>query len=112
MGKGFKEKVSNVHPVYSTIIGSAQETQHTQEVQEAPQAPVQSMPSVGSTQGRKGAKLPRINMAFSPQGLEYLRVMSALCGVSVTRYVNDLVERDMDQNSELYHIAKGLTHSI
>lgn len=110
MGKGFKDKVSSVQPVYNAIIGSAHKAQHTQEVQEAPQA--QAAPGVGNTQGRKGAKLPRINMAFSPQSLEYLRVMAALRGVSVTRYVNDLVERDMVQNSEVYDTAKDLTHSI
>lgn len=107
MGKGFKDKVSSVQPVYSTIIESAHKAQHTQEVQEAPQAAL----GVGNTQGRKGAKLPRINMAFSPQNLEYLRVMAALRGVSVTRYVNDLVDRDMAQNFEVYDTARNLTYS-
>lgn len=110
MAKGFKNKVSNAQPVYNTIMSSAQEAQRTQEVQEVSPAPAAS--EVKSTQGRKGAKLPRINMAFSPERLEYLRVMAALRGVSVTRYVNDLVERDMAQNSEIYDRAKGLSHSI
>lgn len=107
MAKGFKNKVSNAQPVYNTIMSSAQEAQRIQEVSPAPAAS-----EVKSTQGRKGAKLPRINMAFSPESLEYLRVMAALRGVSVTRYVNDLVERDMAQNSEIYDRAKGLSHSI
>lgn len=109
MAKGFKDKVAGAQPVYSTIIGSAHNAQHTQEVQEvgAPQAAPESV----GTQGRKGAKLPRINMAFPSDSLEYLRVMAALRGVSITKYVNDLVAQDKCRNEEIYKAAKSLTQS-
>lgn len=110
MAKGFKDKVAGAQPVYSTIIGSAHDAQHTQEVRKAPTP--QAAPDVLGTQGRKGAKLPRINMAFSTQSLDYLRVMAALKGVSITRYVNDLVEQDMARNAEAYDAAKHLTRTI
>lgn len=107
MAKGFKDKVSGAQPVYSTIIGSAQ---HTQEVQEA-RIPQPSL-EANSTQGRKGAKLPRINMAFSTESLDYLRIMAALRGISITKYVNDLVEQDMARNTASYNAAKELTRTI
>lgn len=100
MGKQFKDAAAAAQPVYSRIIGSAQDTQqeqeklYTQEVQ--------------NTQGRKGAKLPRINMAFSPSNLEYLRVMAGIRGVSITKYVNALIERDREQNGETFAAAKKL----
>ena len=110
MAKGFKRKVAGAQPVYSTIIGSAQDAQEVQHTQEARALQVAS--ETGGTQGRKGAKLPRINMAFSADSLDYLRVMAALRGVSITKYVNDLVEQDKARNSETYAAAKDLTRTI
>lgn len=110
MAKDFKARAAKTLSVYGSIIGSAQDVQHTQEVQEAPNP--QPAQSVGTTQGRKGAKLPRINMAFSAESLDYLRVMSALKGMSITKYVNDLVEQDRARNTETYDTAKHLTQTI
>ena len=103
MPKGFKNAAANAKSVYGTVIGSTHEAQQEQEVQhpEVIQETVQ-------TQGRKGAKLPRINMAFTPQNLEYLRIMAGLRGQSVTRYVNALVEQDMELNRGAYDAAKQL----
>lgn len=103
MPKGFKAAAANAKSVYGTVIGSAQEVQHEQD---APRSTEE--PALASTQGRKGAKLPRINMAFSPQNLEYLRIMAGLKGQSVTRYVNALVEQDMILNRTIYENAKLL----
>lgn len=104
MPKGFKDAAASAKSVYGTVIGSTQEVQHTQDVQDLHRDPVPAQ-----TQGRKGAKLPRINMAFSPQNLEYLRVMAGLKGQSVTKYVNALVEQDMALNVEAYTAAKRIT---
>ena len=101
MGKQFKDAAAAAQPVYNTLIGSAQDTQQEQEAYNAQDTP--------STQGRKGAKLPRINMAFSPQNLEYLRVMSGIRGISITKYVNTLIEQDREKNAETYEAAKRLT---
>ena len=103
MPKGFKNAAAQAKPVYGTVIGSTQEVQQEQEVQRP-----EATPEVAQTQGRKGAKLPRINMAFTPQNLEYLRIMAGLRGQSVTRYVNALVEQDMELNRAAYDAAKRL----
>lgn len=100
MAKQFKAAAQAARPVYHTIMGSihdAQEAQEAQKVQE-----------VQNTQGRKGAHMPRINMAFPPENLQYLRVMAALQGESITRYVNNLVEKDMLENGEVYRAAQAL----
>ncbi len=104
MPKGFKNIVAQAKPVYGTVIGSTQEVQQNQEVQYS-----EVTQEVEQTQGRKGAKLPRINMAFATQNLEYLRVMAGLRGQSITRYVNTLVEQDMELNRVAYDAAKRLT---
>lgn len=47
-----------------------------------------------STQGRKGKKLPRINMAFTPENHEYIKRVSRQEGKSITQYINGLIEAD------------------
>lgn len=47
-----------------------------------------------STQGRKGQKLPRINMAFTPENHEYIKRVSRQEGKSITQYINGLIEAD------------------
>ena len=101
MAKGFKEAAARSKPVYGTLIGSAQPAEQTPDVQE-----------VHSTQGRKGAKQQRINMAFSPENMDYMRVMAGIKGVSVTRFVNDLIARDREKNSAAYGTVKSLSEHI
>lgn len=102
MGKGFKDAASVQRPVYGTIIGAKQEnapeTQEVQEVQEAQ-----------TTQGRKGMKMQRINMAFTPSNIDYIRVMAAIRGQTMTQFVNAIISREREQNSEAYQAAKKLT---
>lgn len=75
-------------------------TQDTQEVQQKPKAP--------ATQGKKGQKLQRINMAFSDENIEYLRLISRLEGISMTQYVNTLLEADRVDRADLIEQAKKL----
>lgn len=60
------------------------------------------------TQGRAGAKADRINMAFSTENLEYVRIMAAASGVSMTKYVNDLISKYRTANPEIYEDAKRI----
>lgn len=106
MAKDFKKMAAGAKPVYNTIIGSVQDTQEVHDKQY-----VQDTQELAGTQGRKGAKLPRINMAFPKENLDFLRVMSSIRGQSITRYVNDLIEQDMERNVEIYEKAKQLVRN-
>jgi len=106
MGKQFKDAAAAARPVYNTIIASAQQHQEVQEEQQALNAQ-----EAQATQGRKGAKMPRINMAFTPSNLDYLRVMAGIKGISITRYVNALVEKEREENGSTYEAVKKLTNS-
>lgn len=64
------------------------------------------------TQGRKGEKMPRINMAFTPVNLEFLHIMAAVEGTSITRYVNRVIEQERKQNNFAYKKAKELVESM
>lgn len=46
---------------------------------------------LNETRGKKGAKLPRINMAFSTANHEYIKLESRRRGISATEFVNWLI---------------------
>ena len=100
--KGFKD-AANAQPVYGTIIGAAQEAQQAEEEQKALEAQ-----EALATRGRKGVKLPRINMAFTPSNLDFIRVMAAIRGQSMTQYVNAIIERERRENGDAYQKAKQI----
>lgn len=52
--------------------------------------------------GRKGIKLPRINMAFTPENYIYIRRMARARGESYTEFLNWLIKTHRDQNAETY----------
>lgn len=64
------------------------------------------------TQGKKGMKTNRINMGFSPENYEYLRVMSGIRSMTITKFVNFIIEEDRKQNADLYIKARDLKNSI
>lgn len=65
-----------------------------------------------NTQGRKGMKLDRMNMAFSPANYDYIRVMSAIRGQSMTQFVNEIIMEDRQKNGKVYRMAKELAQEI
>ena len=102
MGKDFKKAAEAAQPVYGSIIGAAQEQKEPDE-----QAALAAQ-EAQSTRGRKGVKMPRINMAFTPSNLDFIRVMAAIRGQTMTQFVNALVERERTTRGEEYERAKQL----
>jgi hypothetical protein len=49
-------------------------------------------------QGVKGTKALRINMAFTDDVYRYITLMSKIKGVSMTKFVNNIIEKDMQKN--------------
>ena len=47
---------------------------------------------LGSTQGKKGQKLPRMNVAFSDENHAYLTYISRRRGLSATAFVNLIID--------------------
>lgn len=48
----------------------------------------------GETQGRKGFKVSRINMGFSPENHDWLRLRSRQRGMTITEFVNKILDRE------------------
>ena len=64
------------------------------------------------TQGKKGLKAMRMNMAFSPTNTDYIRVMSGIKGMTMTQFINDVIEADREKNGKVYRMAKELSKEI
>lgn len=60
------------------------------------------------TAGRKGVKLPRINMAFAPEVYKFIQIMSRVHGVSMTDFVNLAMKEYMLNHEDLYASVEKL----
>ena len=64
------------------------------------------------TQGRKGCKATRINMAFTPENHEFIKVMARLTGKTMTEFTNLVIERYRTEHPELYEQAKAIIDQL
>ena len=94
-----KKNFKNINPAMAFISD-------THEKQDEPNA--HNTQNTHSTQGRKGQKLPRINMAFSPENLEYLQIISRVEGISITEYINILIKTDSSSRADEIKQAKSV----
>lgn len=60
------------------------------------------------TQGRAGAKMPRINMAFTPENHKFIKVMSTISGKSLTEFTNYVIDKYREEHPEIYEQAKAI----
>ena len=124
MAKDFSKVKTS--PVYADIEAAVQETPEApevQEVQEKPKkrykdrkeySPEEALAFLDSfkSAGRKGIKLPRINLAFTPENYEYIQTMSRVRGESLTAFVNWMVKTHKDQNIEMYNKAREFKDNL
>lgn len=92
-----KKNFKGINPAMQFITQPEQDAQETQDEQKTQ-----------PTQGRKGQKLQRINMAFQPDNLDYLQTISRIEGVSMTDYVNRLLQRDRITRADIVEKAKAI----
>lgn len=112
--------------VYSAIEESlaepAQETQKVAEAQQPQEAQnvqgkytaqeIRALQEAGKTKGRKGVKMVRVNMAFTPTIHDYIRIMASVRGESITEFTNKVFEKSMQENAEIYKRAQEFRNSL
>lgn len=108
----------NTDPVYNKIAEATAE----QETQEKPvkrkerktytEQEKQEIMETLKTSGRKGCKLPRINLAFSPALYEYVSIMSRVRGETLTAFVNLAIKEHMENHKDLYDKAKEFRSAL
>lgn len=60
------------------------------------------------TQGKKGAKLTRINAAFTPDNIEYIKAMGKIRGESMSEFINHVLDKHREENKEFYNQVKNI----
>ena len=98
--KNFTE--SAVTPFYKAV-----EAEVTQEAQ-----PAQDEYEARNTQGKAGMKATRINMAFSDSNYEFIDTMAHAHKMTITKYVNHLIEEERKRSADKYEKAKALMESL
>lgn len=121
MAKDFSSvNTSRVYDVIATATaGETQENLETQETQKKQkarkvysEAEALEFMQKFKTAGRKGVKMPRINLAFAPDNYEYVRTMAQVRGESLTDFVNHVLHKSMVDNEEVYKKAVEFKNSI
>ena len=64
------------------------------------------------TQGRKGCKAIRINMAFTPDNHEYIKVMAKITGHTMTEFTNIVIEKYRKEHPEIFDQAKQIIDNL
>ena len=64
------------------------------------------------TQGRKGCKAVRINMAFTPDNYEFIRIMARISGQTLTEFTNTVITKYREEHPEIYEQAKAIIDKL
>ena len=99
----------NTNRVYSTIeqATSARGQQGTASPKEAAERAAEL-----KTQGRKGCKATRINMAFTPDNHEFIKIMAKASGKTMTEFTNCVISAYRQEHPDLLGQAKGFLEEI
>ena len=62
--------------------------------------------------GRKGVKMPRINLAFTPANYEFIKTMAQVRGQNLTEFVNDMLAEARNSHQDVYEKAMEFRKSL
>ena len=100
----------NTSPVFSAIAeATAAEREHRRTYTEEEAAALQDQ---GETRGRKGVKMPRINLAITPSNLDYVKIMCRTTGQTYQEFMNTLILQHKETHAETYNKAKELLKDL
>lgn len=68
--------------------------------------------NTGKTAGKKGMKLPRINLAFQKDVYDYVKTMANVRGETLTDFINHELRKSMEENAEIYKKAIEFRNSF
>lgn len=65
----------------------------------------QEIQAAGNTAGRKGCKLPRINLACQQDVYDYITTMSRAAGINYAKFVDTVMRQHMAEHADTYQQA-------
>lgn len=107
----------NTNPVYDAIAEAIEETPATGKKQYKPrktyteEEAAEALESL-QTSGKKGVKLPRINLAFTPANYDFIKTMAQVRGQNLTEFVNDMLKEARESHADLYQKAIEFRNSL
>lgn len=96
--------------VYNAITEATQETRKPRKTYTAQEA--QEIQETLHTSGRKGVKLSRINMGFTPSNYEYITTMARVSGQNMTEFVNKIIADHRTDHADTYQKALEFKASL
>lgn len=104
----------NTDNIYADVINEAtQEPQQTRKPRKTYDAQeAQEFMQGLNTSGRKGVKLPRINLALSPEMFDYVQVMSKASGLTYTQFFDKLLQEHKAKHDDTYQRAVEIRNSL
>lgn len=104
----------NTDNIYSSVIAEAtQEPQQKRKARKTYDAQeAEELSNSLNTSGRKGLKLPRINLALAPDMYDYVKTMSKASGLTYTEFIDKLLRNHKEAHSDTYTQAVKIRDSI
>lgn len=116
---------TGINAVKNTIAEATQEAPVAQDVQEVQEAPRKNKPRKTytaqeaaefsnslKTTGRKGVKLPRINLAFTPEVYDYVKSMSKAAGMTYTEFIDKILQQHKAEHEKEYKQILKIRNSL
>lgn len=91
--------------VYDTITAATAEEKTRKERKTYTEEEARELMIKMNTTGRKGVKMPRINLAIAPDVYEYIQTMSRVRGQNMTVFVNLALREHMAAHNDIYEQA-------
>lgn len=112
--KDFTDNIDSTASVYNALdiaTGAAQDAQEKQEIQgnkkkykdrkTYTEQEIKEAQEQLKTSGRKGAALPRINLAFKPSNYEFVKTAATIYGMNLTEFINYVIEEYADNHKDI-----------
>lgn len=110
-----KKDFSNVNTgrVYNAIAEATAEPEQTRKERKTytEQEAAEFLQDMKTT-GRKGVRLPRINLAFRPDVYAFINTMARVRGETLTDFVNVVLAEYMDEHRDIYEKAIEFKNSL
>ena len=99
--------------VMDTITEATQEAPKTRKARrEYTDQEKQEIQTAGNTAGRKGCKLPRINLACQQDVYDYITTMAQVTGLKYSKFIDTIIRQHMEEHAETYQQAKKFRESL
>ncbi len=67
---------------------------------------------LGITRGRKGTRMPKLNVALWADNYQYVKTVSRVVGVSMNDFINQIIQQHSERHPEILQQALDIMEKI